>query len=174
MKQQLKAGVWLTLLSQEEMDKQIDRLGDLWREAAQESAGHTLRVPGTAFKTNSSGKGTGVVYTVPNGFDAWVVRASVDYATSSAKTGGHACDFRFCYGTNTPTNLLAVTGTIPNVLSTGKAHSPFMRGGSNLIAAIKTGPHTTTIYVTVQVILVAREAQKHDPNALAGTRETRK
>ena len=162
MQVELRAGAHLTLLSQEDMAKEVSRLGDLWREVERERAGETLRVPAASFTTTATGKGTAVVYRVPQGFDAWIVRATFDYPTSNAKTG-HACDIRLCYGSDTPSNLLAVNATIPSVYEASRNHAPFVRGGSQIVAAIKTGPVSTSIWVSVQVILVSRTALKRDP-----------
>lgn len=125
--------------------------------------GETLVILAPPFKTTTAGKGSGTVWNVPTGFTAFLLRASVDYNGSSAKTGGHKCDVRICADSIAASNLRAVASVLPNVYEAGRSHAPLFRGGQGVVVQVQTtGPHTTTIFVTLQVLIVKRQTAHLD------------
>lgn len=159
----LSAGADITLLSEEEMSGHVERLSHVFEKMTRGQEDETITRSAAPFKTNTTGStaklagGGGLVYTVPVGFDAFVTRLSVDYEGSTAKTQV-SCDLRGVADQNTPAALRILNNLVPSIYEASKSHAPLFRGGQNLIVCLQTGPHTTTIYCTVQVILTRRKA----------------
>lgn len=164
----LKAGAELDLLSGEEHRKHLTALqGEIMRALAERDGTTEVR-SGAPFLTDASGNtsslpdGGGGVYRVPTGFDASLLRLSLDYETSNPNAPV-SCGVKVCADAVTPAALRALTNELPNVYSASRSHAPVFRGGQRIVVGIQGGPATTNIYPTVQVLLVPnRHHPRHD------------
>lgn len=163
---ELKAGAHLTILSSEEMHKEVDRLGDLFSEILRQEEGETVVRSAPPFKTTSSGKGTGDVFRVPVGYDAFMTRLVVTWPTAVAKTGGTACTLLVCADSVSAASTRAVNNTVPSVFDASRSHAPLFRGGQRIVVSLVTGPHTKTVFCSVQVVLVKRRTAAVDVEAM--------
>lgn len=153
---ELRAGAHLTLLTSKEFASEMDRVTLAVADVLRQEAGETVIDQGLPFKTNSAGNGSGAVFRVPAGYDCYATRVVVDWPTASAKTGGTACTVRICADTVTAATTRAINNTIPSVYEASRSHAPLFRGGQLIVVGVSGGPHTQTLFCSVQVILAKR------------------
>jgi len=157
----LRAGAEIDFLNSEEMATHLKDLKDYFSKMTREEQGDTIVRAGPTFSTDANGNtsslpaGGGVVFQVPVGYDAYIVRLSVDFEASNASSPT-GCDLRVCADQNTPAALRSIAAVVPNVFSSGRSHAPLFRGGQNVVVAITGGPATTVMYCTVQALLIKR------------------
>lgn len=164
---ELKAGAHLTLLSSEEMHKEVDRLADLFDELLRGQEGETIVRSAAPFKTTSAGKGTGKAFRVPAGYNALLTRLVLTWPGASAKTGGTKCTVIVAATTATAaSSARAINTSLPSVYEASKSHAPLFRGGQQIAVGVTTGPATQTIFPTVQVILLKRRTVQADIEAI--------
>jgi hypothetical protein len=158
----LKANAEVDLLSGKELQGQVDRMCGYFEQILAGEDEDTVVDQAVPFKTTSAGKGSVTAYRVPAGYDAFLTRLVVDWPTASAKTGGTACTVRICADTVTASSTRSINNTIPSVFDASRSHAPLFRGGQSIVVGVTGGPHTTTIFCSVQVILVKRRPLKAD------------
>jgi len=164
----LGAGAEFDILSSAEHKAHMDRLRAELLGYLDERDGTTeIRASGS-FLTDSSGNtssmtdGGASIYRVPTDSNAFLLRLSLDYETSNPDAP-FACGVRVCADAVTPAALRALTSALPNVYSASRSHAPLFRAGSRIIVGIQGGPATTSIYATVQVLLVPNKHRvRHD------------
>lgn len=159
---ELRAGAHLEFVTPKELAAENDRLADRFAEIVREEAGDTIVRSAPPFKTNASGTGSGVVYQVPSGFTAFVTRVIVTWPTASAKTGGTAATVLVCADAVSASTTRSINNTIPSVFEASQSHAPVFRGGQSVVVSVTAGPHTKTIFCTVQAVLVKRRPIKSD------------
>jgi hypothetical protein len=170
----LSAGASLDILSGEEHKRHLSAFQRDIERTLSERDGTTEVRSGAPFLTDGSGNtsslpdGGGQVYRVPTGFDAFLLRLSLDYETSNPGSPV-TCGVRICADAVTPAALRGLTNALPNVYSASRSHAPLFRGGQRIIVGIQGGPATTLIYPTVQVLLVPnRHHVRHDTLEASG------
>ncbi len=174
-----KVGAEIDFLTSDELSDRLDRAEQYFRDILQAQEGETIVRSAGSFKTDATGGtstlgyGGADVYRVPEGFDAFLLRLSVDYEGSNAASPV-SCDIRICADQNTPAALRAIYNVVPAVFDASRSHAPLFRGGQRVVVSITGGPATTTFYPTVQVLLTRRKALSSDPRISADTtqRET--
>jgi len=163
----LKAGGEVDFLTDEELGARLDGLRDYFAELVAGQEGETITRSADPFKTDGSGNtayladGGGRVYRVPVGFDAFMVRLSVDFEGSNAASPV-SCDLRVVADQNTPAGLRSIANLVPNVFGESRSHAPLFRGGQAVVVCITGGPTSTSIYCTAQVLLTRRKALSSD------------
>ena len=163
----LRAGAEIDLLTADELDTTLKKHLANFQADEREQVGETLVKSGTTFVTDASGntsslaRGGGSCYSVPVGYDAFLTRFMVDYEGSNA-SATVSCDIRVVADQNTPSALRAIYNAVPSVYEASKSHAPLFRGGQHVVICITGGPHTTTMYATVQVLLVKRRPLHYD------------
>jgi hypothetical protein len=161
-KVKLTAGAEVDLLSPKEHEAHLGHL----EKAMREMAGTVDTQSAVPFSTDATGgtatlsAGGGVVYHVPAGYHAYMTRLSVDYEGSTAKTPV-SCDLRVCADQVTPAALRSIAAMVPNVFSESRSHAPLFRPGQQIVVALQSGPATTMLYCTVQVLLVSTMRALH-------------
>lgn len=153
---ELRAGAHLEFVTPKELEAENTRLLDSVAQMLREEAGETIVQSAPPFKTNSSGLGSGTVYNVPRGFDGFMTRLVVTWPTAVAKTGGTKCTLLVCADTVSASATRAINTAAPAVFTASQSHAPLFRGGQQIVVSLTTGPHTKTVFCTVQVILVRR------------------
>lgn len=154
-KVKLSAGAEVDLLSPKEHEAHLAEL----EKFLSDRDGTTDVQAAAPFETDSSGNtavlpnGGGVVYRVPAGYRAFLTRLTVDFEGSTAKTPT-SCDVRACADAVTPAALRVLNDAVPWVYEASRSHAPIFRQGQQVIVALQAGPTSTSIYCTVQVLLV--------------------
>jgi hypothetical protein len=164
---ELRAGAHIDFLTKEEMADETSRLIDFFTEFTRGQEGETVMRSAGPFLTDSTGgtstlgPGGGVVYVVPTGFDAYLLRCSVDFGASNANSPT-ACDIRIVADQNTPAGLRALNNSVPTVYRCGRSDAILFRSGQRIVVCLTGGPASTSIYCTVQVLLTRRKALRID------------
>jgi|ERR1700722_2398200 len=164
----LGAGAEFDILSSQEHKAHTESLRHELQRFLREREGTTEVRSGAPFLTDASGNtsslsdGGGGVYRVPTDSDAYLLRLSLDYETSNPNAPV-SCGVRICADAVTPAALRALTNELPNVYSASKSHAPLFRAGQRIVVGIQGGPASTSIYPTVQVLLVPNSHHpRHD------------
>jgi hypothetical protein len=158
---ELRAGAHLEFLTKDELADEVSHLKSFFTQLTREQEGETILRAVAPFSTDASGStaalaaGGGVAYLVPVGFDAFLLRLTIDYEGSNASTP-QSCDVRVVADQNTPAGLRALNNSVPTVFSAGRGHAPIFRGGQRVVVCLTGGPVSTNIYCTVQVLLTRR------------------
>lgn len=159
----LKAGAEVDFLSGEEFDERIGAMQDFFLDLVRGQEGETISRSAGAFLTDATGGtsalgyGGADVYRVPTGFNAFLLRLSLDYSGSNASIPV-SCDVRICADQNTPGALRALNNQLPSVFHASRSYAPLFRSGQRVVVSITGGPVSTHISPTVQVLLVKTPA----------------
>lgn len=148
---ELKAGAYLDFVSPNELRDELTRMTGVVQDLIRQEAGETVFVSAPPFATNATGKGSGTVYRIPAGYEGYLTRLVVTWPT--AKTGT-ACTLLVCADSVSAASTRAINDTAPSVLTDSRSHAALFRGGQAVIVSLATGPHTTTIFCSAQVVLV--------------------
>ena len=157
----MKAGATFDVLTPEEHRQRLERVMSDFQDWQRQSEGETITRSAGPFLTDATGgtstlaRGGGAVYRVPTGYDGILTRLSVDYEGSNASSTV-SCDLRVVADFNSPAALRAIYNAVPAVYEASKSHAALFRGGQEIVVSLTGGPHSTAMYVTVQVLLVKR------------------
>ena len=158
---EFRVGAKINFLSPEEHAAHLSRFYKQFEALMRGQEGETIVRSVTPFKTDATGGtstlpyGGGEAYRVPNGYDAFLTRLSVDYEGSNAASLV-SCDLRVVADQNTPASLRSIANVVPNVFENGRSHAPMFRGGQVIVICMAGGPASTSIYCTAQVLLTPR------------------
>lgn len=163
----LKAGANIELLTKDELAAELSKVSNAFEALTREQEGETISRAVGSFMTDSTGGtstlagGGGEAYRVPLGFDAYLLRLTVDFEGSNLASPT-SCDIRIVADQNTPAGFRAGYNVVPAVFHSGRAHAPLFRGGQYVRVCITGGPASTAMYPTVQVLLTKRKALRTD------------
>lgn len=166
-KASLRAGAEIDFLSSDEHVAHLERVKNDLIDHMRQVEGETISRASDGFTTDAAGGTSGFpdgaagVYRVPVGYDAFLLRLTVDYEGSTAATPV-TCDLRVVADSNTPSGLRSLANQVPNVFSASKSHAPLFRGGQSIRVAITGGPATTKFYAVAQVLLTKRKHLSSD------------
>lgn len=158
---ELRAGAKIELIGPDDLRAEGERQRDWYQQVMREAEGETILHTALPFATDATGgtaslaRGGAPVYRVPVGYDAYVIRCSVDYMGSDAATPV-TCDVRLAENQNSPSALRSVTNQLPSVFAASRSHAPLFRSGSEVVVSITGGPVSTSISCHLQVVLTAR------------------
>jgi hypothetical protein len=161
MESEFRIGAKIEFLTKDELAAEVKHAMDFFDKQARSQEGETVTRSAGSFLTDSTGGttslqgGGGVVYRVPVGFNAFLLRLSVDFEGSNAASPT-SCDVRIVADQNTPAALRALNNSVPSIFSAGRSHAPLFRGGQAIVVCLAGGPHSTSIYCTAQVLLTKR------------------
>lgn len=165
-KAQFKVGADIDFLTEEELGRRLDKMADTFQSLMLSQEGETFTRAQT-FLTDSTGgtasfdQGAAQIYRVPTGYNAYLLRAAIDYEGSNV-TSPTSCDVRIVADANTPSSLRALNNSVPAVFSASRNHAPIFRGGQRIGIAMTGGPHSTQIYVAIQILLTGLVPVKSD------------
>lgn len=155
----LKAGAEVDFLTEDEFSRRMTKFEGLFKALIEGQEGHTINSNGHSVKTDATGgtstlpDGVKEVYRVPVGYDAFMTRFSIDYEGSNAASPV-SCDIRVVAGSNTPSALRAIYNVVPAVYESSRSHAALFHQGENIGVSLTGGPASTTLYVSLQIVLV--------------------
>lgn len=157
----MAVGAEFDFLTSAELKDELAKVHDKFAQELREQSGETIVKAASSFTTDSTGgtsafaSGGQQIYRVPVGYNAYLTRLSVDYEGSNASSTV-SCDLRVVADFNSPAALRAIYNAVPAVYEASKSHAALFRGGQEIVVSLTGGPHSTAMYVTVQVLLVKR------------------
>ena len=119
----------------------------------EEREGTVRVVTAEPITTDNTGKGSGNVYHVAQGFRCYLLRLAVDFFGSSAASPV-TCDVRISADEVNPASTVSINNSLPSVFTESKSHAPLFQPGQRIVVSTISGPTSTQLFCRLQVLLV--------------------